>query len=118
MTGMKDQLGDTLFTYPLAPGFKASGTSQDAARAMRGKAATLRERVFDEIALAEAKGLTADQVAARDYRLIGDQFALGCRSSVSSAALCRRAKRRRNDTGLRAAVWRAKMTERAMMTSI
>ncbi len=105
MTGMKDQLGDTLFTYPNQPGFKSTGTSQDAARATRGKAATLREKVYDEIALAGAKGLTADQVAARlgaDWRSIRPRLSeLGKLGRIVPTG-----ERRANDTKLKAAVWR------------
>ncbi len=106
MTGMKDQLGDTLFTYPMQPGFKAPGTSQDAARAMRGKAATLRERVYDEIALAGPRGLSADETAMRlgeDWRATRPRLS----ELAKTGRIVKTGERRRNDTGLRAAVWRA-----------
>ena len=108
MSGMKDLLGDTLFAYPLSPGFKAPGTSQDAARAMRGKAETLREKVFDEIAAAGPSGLTADQVAAR----LGETV-LAVRPRLSElyhatpSRIIKTGERRTNDSGMKAFVWRA-----------
>lgn len=50
--------------YPDRPGFKAGGTSEEAADAIAGKAKTLRVRVLGEIA-SEPSGLSADAVARR-----------------------------------------------------
>jgi hypothetical protein len=52
-----------LFSYPRSPGFKARGTSQEAARVAVGDASILRERAFAAIAAAEERGLTADECA-------------------------------------------------------
>lgn len=51
-----------LLAYPQAPGWKAEGTSRDAARAVKPRARGLREKV---LALLKDFALTADEVAAK-----------------------------------------------------
>jgi hypothetical protein len=92
--------------YPDAPGYKRpGGTSEQAARAVAGSAATLRARVLTEFAKHPIAGATADEVAG----------ALGCsvlsiRPRVSelnrSGAIVASGSRRKNDSGLSATVWK------------
>jgi DNA-directed RNA polymerase specialized sigma24 family protein len=91
--------------YPLAPGFKTGGTSKNAARAIAGDAKLLREQAYSAIVAAGSRGLTADEVAEK----------LGC-SVLSIRPRCSELRtagrivpsgdRRKNVSGLRAAVWR------------
>lgn len=65
MSGFKDQLGDVLYEekYPRTPGYKAPGTSQEAAARIAPKVSGLRQKVLDSLK-AEGPG-TPDEVAAR-----------------------------------------------------
>ena len=103
MSGMKDQLGDRLF-YPDSPGYRVPGPSQEAARAMRGRAATLRLRVLD-LLHRHPNGLTTDEILARlnvsrpsgqprvsELRRMGEIVATG--------------ERRQNASGMTATVWK------------
>ncbi|WP_049806691.1 hypothetical protein [Bradyrhizobium genomosp. III] len=89
--------------YPDNPGFKASGTSQEAAQAIAGHAKKLRARVLGEIASTPA-GLSADEVAGRLKASI-----LSVRPRVSElhrAGEIRRSEERvKNASGMAAAVW-------------
>ena len=89
--------------YPHAPGFKREGTSADAARAVKSKAATLREQVYRALAKA---AMTADEVA----RYLGESV-LSCRPRLSELAarglIAETGERRKNESGKFAAVWRA-----------
>lgn len=100
--------------YPETPGYKAEGTSEQAARAMRSRAPTLRERVFAEISRAAG---TADEIAERLQESI-----LAVRPRVAELACDRFGKtpviedagvRRPNASGTMATVWRVKKSERA-----
>jgi len=109
MSGMKDLLGDRPFTYPNAPGFKERTTSRDAARAMTGRAANLRERVFEAIRAAGARGLTSDEAATA----LGVSI-LSVRPRVTEISMevpipriRETGERRLNASGLKAKVWRA-----------
>lgn len=102
-------IGDLpLFSYPRAPGFKEGTTSRAAALAMTSRASILRNRAFAEIVRAGATGLTADEVAER----LGETV-LAVRPRVSELAkavpprILPTGERRRNDSGLKAKVWRA-----------
>ena len=90
--------------YPDAPGFKAQGTSQDAAKAMTGAAKTLRARAMLCIERTPG-GLTADEVAAE---LGASPFAVRPRvTELNRLGLIERAEdRRRNVSGMTATVWR------------
>ncbi|OHC95652.1 MAG: hypothetical protein A2792_03515 [Sphingomonadales bacterium RIFCSPHIGHO2_01_FULL_65_20] len=50
--------------YPNAPGFKAHGTSADAAASMRNSAPRLRRMCLEHIEKAADKGATPDETAA------------------------------------------------------
>jgi hypothetical protein len=89
--------------YPDAPGYKSTGTSEQAARAIERTAKTLRERVlraFQEV----PNGLTADAVADRLGKSV-----LSVRPRVSElhrAGEIRPAGGRgKNDSGMSAIVW-------------
>lgn len=96
-----------LFSYSRAPGFKARGTSRDAARAVRADAANLREKVYGAFLAAGYDGLTADEAA----RLL-NRSVLSVRPRVtelsreSKPRLVKTNKRRANESGLKATVWR------------
>ncbi|TGN75946.1 hypothetical protein EOW77_0032270 [Bradyrhizobium yuanmingense] len=89
--------------YPESPGFKAAGTSQEAAQAIAGHARNLRARVLGAIA-SEPAGLSADAVADR----LGASI-LSVRPRVSelhrSGEIRRSEERVRNSSGMNAAVW-------------
>ena len=89
--------------YPETPGFKASGTSQDAAQAVSSTAKTLRDRVLKTIAAAPA-GLSAD--AAAD--LLGKSV-LSVRPRVSElhrlGEIQPTAQRVENASGMSTTVW-------------
>lgn len=107
MSGIKDaMLGDDLFSCWPLPGFKENGTSRDAAVAMRSSAAILRERVYAAFKAAGADGLTADQAAAKI-----DESPFATRPRVTELGketpprIVKTKMRRRNASGLSAAVW-------------
>jgi hypothetical protein len=89
--------------YPDNPGFKAAGTSQEAAKIIAAHAKTLRSRVLREIA-SMPSGLSADEVAARLKASI-----LAVRPRVSElhrAGEIRKSEgRAKNASGMAAAVW-------------
>jgi len=101
-----DAYGDQ--SYPASPGYKEKTTSRDAAIAIKGKAAVLRERAYAAIRNAGPKGLTPDQTAAA----IGESV-LAVRPRITELSQERpprivlTGERRTNDTGLKAKVWRA-----------
>lgn len=90
--------------YPGSPGFKAPGTSQEAAQAVAGRAGAVRDAVFEAVAAAEG-GLTADEAAG----ILGQKPGY-IRPRVSELAkagrLVKTGGRRKNASGLSAAVWR------------
>lgn len=91
--------------YPARPGFKERGTSKDAAKAVSGGAAGLRERVLEAIRHAGPSGLTADQAA---FSVGLTPFSARPRVTELSKAgkIVRTGTRRENASGLKAAVWR------------
>jgi DNA-directed RNA polymerase specialized sigma24 family protein len=91
--------------YSGLPGFKTGGTSREAARAVAGEASNLRERAHAALAAAGYGGLTADQVALALGR---DRLSVRPRLSEMAALsrIVRTGERRRNESGLSAAVWR------------
>ena len=98
--GIKDLIGDT--PYPASPGYKEATTSKDAAKAISGRAATLRDKVFAAIC---AGPVTADEVAER----LGETV-LAIRPRLSEL---RKAgwiepsgERRKNASGVSAHVWK------------
>lgn len=103
MSSMKDLFGDELYHYPLNPGWKAPGTSREAAERIEPSASVLREQVFETLA-ASPGGLTADEIATKLQRSI-----LSVRprvSELSAGGRIKRAERRgKNASGMSAAVW-------------
>ena len=88
--------------YPAAPGFKAPGTSAEAALAMRGRAKTLRDAVEAVLARHDA---SADEVAdelGESVLAIRPRCSELLRLGKIEAADCRR----RNQSGKWAQVWR------------
>lgn len=90
------------------PGFKEGGTSRDAAIAISSTLNQRQREVFTEICAAGENGLTADECAVRikkDEKAVRPRFTeLGPKhmnliEKVPGA-------RRRNESGLSAAVWR------------
>lgn len=97
-------MGDTN-EYPDAPGFKASGPSEEAAAAIAGPAAVLRGKVLKVYRDVFPQGRTADAVA--------DQLSmsvLSVRPRVSelhrNGQLAKTAQRGKNASGMTATVWR------------
>lgn len=101
----ENAFGDDLF-YPRAPGHKEQTTSKDAARAVRGDAALLRERVFETVRSSGAAGRTADEAASLLERSV-----LSVRPRITELGkvgrIMRTGARRENESGLKATVWRA-----------
>lgn len=90
--------------YPLSPGFKKSGTSEDAARSMRPRSSRLRELALQLIAR-HAGGLTADEVA----EALGESV-LAIRPRITELKELgqiheKRGERRTNASGRKAQVW-------------
>lgn len=89
--------------YPDAPGFKAHGPSEQAARVIAGTAKNLRAKVLQAIVDAP-NGLTADEVATRLNKSI-----LSVRPRVSelrrTGEIRQTDKRGKNDSGMSASVW-------------
>jgi hypothetical protein len=51
--------------YPISPGYRAEGTSRDAAGAMKREAANLRTLVLAVLEESGPRGLTADEAAGK-----------------------------------------------------
>ena len=102
MSGIKDLLGDT--PYPASPGYKEPTTSQAAAKAVRGRAMTLRIRALKAIRDAGGAGLTADEVAEK----LGESV-LAIRPRITELTLEQSIRdsglRRANASGVKAKVW-------------
>ena len=98
--------GDKPFEYPNRPGFKARGTSRDAAFIVAPRAREIREQVYEIIKGAGPIGLTADEVAEKLDRKPGY-----IRPRLSELRAAERiiptGERRRNASNLSAQVWRA-----------
>lgn len=99
--------GDTPAPYPKSPGFKERTTSRDAAVKFRTHAEGLRIEVLDVIEKAP-NGITADEVAAALKQTVlavrprvSELFNLGAIERVPGL-------RRKNASGMSAAVWRKK----------
>ena len=98
------------YGYPKTPGFKEHTTSRDAADQMKRSAENLRGLVLAAYAEAGTSGLTADEVAAK---LDMSPFAVRPRVTELGPKhfdkLEKTGERRRNGSGMKAAVWRAKV---------
>jgi hypothetical protein len=92
------------YTYPDTPGFKVSGPSEQAAKAITGKASKMRAAVLAQIAQYPG-GVTADEIA-RDLNL----SVLSVRPRVSelhrNGEIEQTGGRRKNESGMTATVWR------------
>jgi predicted ArsR family transcriptional regulator len=90
--------------YPNAPGFKVSGPSEQAAKAVGGTANKMRAAVLAQIAQSPG-GATADEIA-KDLHL----SVLSVRPRVSELNRAGKIKqtgaRRKNESGMTATVWR------------
>ena len=99
-------LGDrfALPTYPEVPGFKATGTSQEAALKADRFAGNLRELSYATIVGAGARGMTADEVAAKLGKSV---LAIRPRVSelVAQTRIVPSGERRTNSSGMRADVY-------------
>lgn len=91
--------------YPDAPGWKATGPSEDAAARFAGPAVVLRARVLQAYKEHHPQGMTADE-AAKALNL----SVLSIRPRVSelrrAGSLVDTLARRRNESGMTATVWR------------
>jgi hypothetical protein len=94
-----------LSLYPEAPVHKALGASQESAIKVASRAETLRERVLARLGQFSDYGLTADECAA--YL---DESILSIRPRfselVAMGKIVSTGKRRANDSGHSAIVWR------------
>lgn len=95
-------------SYPESAGFKEKGgTSQEAAEAFQGKAATLRGKVLELLRTGEE--LTADEIAESL-----EETVLAIRPRVSElhrvGRIEKTGERRKNASGMSAAVWRASVS--------
>lgn len=92
--------------YPDYPGFKAEGTSQEAARKIAVTAGTVRQKVLSFFVACYPRAVTADEVASELGLTV-----LTTRPRVSelhAAGLIEQVPERRpNESGMTAACWRA-----------
>lgn len=95
-----------LLTYPHAPGFKAEGTSRQAAESMKPSAATLRATCLGWLHYWPDRGCTADECAEQ----MGESV-LSVRPRFSElhalGLIVDTGERRLNASGRRAVVWKA-----------
>jgi hypothetical protein len=100
-----DLFGPAPTSYPESPGSK-SPHSREAARQIANHAGTVRGIILAEYRAAFPRGLTADEVAK-----LAEESVLTARPRVSELGaqglLERTCERRKNDSGMTAAVWRA-----------
>ncbi len=91
--------------YPELPGFKVSGTSEDAAESMHSEAKTLRDQVYALLTRMWPGGATADEIAASLKRT-----PLAIRPRVTELStqsfIIDSGKRRKNISGRNAIVWK------------
>ena len=108
MSAFKRQLGDAWYLfgerYPIAPGYKVSGTSQESAQRIAPQVKGLRAKVL--ASLSNHGPATPDETAERlglSILSIRPRF-----SELKEIGLIEETgKRRRNDSGHSAEVWRA-----------
>ena len=91
-----------LFTYPRRPGWKRRATSRTAAKAVAGRAATLRDKSLTAICWRGA--MTADEIA----EVLGESV-LSIRPRITELAalggIIDTKERRKNKSGRSAIVW-------------
>jgi hypothetical protein len=104
--GWKDWPPSESESYPGGPGWKEPGTSREAALAIAPEAKTIRAAVLRHVANAFPRAFTADQVAAElNFSILTVRPRI---SELHKAALIERvAERRKNQSGMSAACWRA-----------
>ena len=109
MSAFKQMLGDTLAVYPDSPGYKTSGTSQEAARRMAPLVTGLRAKVLRS--LRDGGPGTPDEIAERlglSILSVRPRF-----SELNRLGLIEQTKERRsNDSGRRADVWKVADNDR------
>jgi predicted HTH transcriptional regulator len=96
-------MNDLFSAYPDTPGYKRSGTSQDAAEAIKDRAPSLQAQVLE---LLKDAALTADECAT----LLGKkEFSIRPRLSQAKAKglIFDTGKTRKNTSGADAIVWKA-----------
>lgn len=92
------------FKYPKSPGYKKSGTSKEAAKAIKPKANTIRDQVFEVL---QSEALTADEVAsALDMSIL--TIRPRCSELLRMGLIEETGTRRLNDSGKFAEVLKAK----------
>lgn len=96
-----------LFSYPRAPGFKERSTSRDAARAVAGKAATIRADVLRCFRDVWPAGLTAEEVTDM-LELDKDAVRPRCSELVAASQILATTVRRPGRSGVLARVWVAR----------
>jgi hypothetical protein len=92
--------------YPDVPGFKGAPTSRDAGRRISRHAATVRDLVLTEFRAAYPRGLGADEIAARLNQSILT-VRPRCSELLAAGLIEQTHQRRRNASGMSAAIWRA-----------
>ena len=91
-----------LFTYPQQPGFKAPGTSAEAATAIAGSTAAARQAILD--LLNDMGPMSADQISDHfGWRITYGRPRV---SELKTMGLVDKAGTTRNDTGKNANLWR------------
>jgi hypothetical protein len=90
-------------SYPVQPGYKASGPSAEAAKAIAGVAITLRDQVR-EVIVNRPNGVTTDEIAHKLNRSV-----LSVRPRVSElhrqGEIRQTGARGTNESGMSASVW-------------
>ena len=92
--------------YPTGPGHKTGGTSRAAAKTVAAGTESVREAVFQAIAAAEPRGLTADEVATAVGRKPG-YVRPRISELVAAGKVAASGARRAGESGLSLTVWRA-----------
>lgn len=93
-----------VFKYPKSPGYKKTGTSSEAAKAIKPKVSTIRDQVFEVL---QSEALTADEVAsALDMSIL--TVRPRCSELLRMGLIEETGTRRLNDSGKFAEVLRAK----------
>jgi predicted ArsR family transcriptional regulator len=101
MTGEQLTIDDALARYPDGPGFKADGTSKEAAEKVSGGTEAARGRILS--LLWQSQPMTADEIAAHfDWSPF---YARPRVSELHKLNAIKKAGRRRNASGLNANTW-------------
>jgi hypothetical protein len=109
MSGPQDEpdlFGGMHRGYPDVPGFKGAETSREAGRRISRHASTVRDLVLAEFRAAFPMGLGADEIAARLNQSILT-VRPRCSELLAAGLIEQTHQRRRNASGMSAAIWRA-----------